>query len=216
MNKSLIQLFIILTLTIFSGCLGYSKSGVQGPKSADPLRSTIHQPALLGQVHHLLVTPVESVRSSVPVQEHLSQMFYEATNQNLRLELTTQDLTKKEGMPGCYNDQAKQVAGALGADAILCLNISTYRERQGSRAGAESGAAIGFTLKLQPTEGDLPIWEASYYFEDKALSDNWFHRSQRSSGDRSGWHGAHELAARGFQLALQKLEEDRGAVLAQP
>ncbi|MGH7230147.1 MAG: hypothetical protein ACREJU_02160 [Nitrospiraceae bacterium] len=65
---------------------------------------------------------------------------------------------------------AREVAGRLGVDAALLGRVLVYRERVGSKWGANP-AVVGFEVKLVGTDGET-LWSANYYEKQRPLIED--------------------------------------------
>jgi hypothetical protein len=65
---------------------------------------------------------------------------------------------------------AQQIAGKLGADALLFGKVFVYRERGGSKFGGDP-ATVGFEIKLVAADGRA-LWVGNYYEQQRPLTED--------------------------------------------
>lgn len=101
-------------------------------------------------------------------------------------------------------------AGAAKTDAVLKTEILSYRERTGSAIGGEP-ATVAFFMTLSRSSDGGVVWQANYFYQQEALSDNWLKIGQRfgSNGTGAGWVSAKELFQRGVSGAFEDLAARR-------
>jgi len=72
---------------------------------------------------------------------------------------------------GEFSEQdAKDVAAKIGADAALIGRVLIYREREGSRWGGDA-AVVGFEVKLIGADGQT-LWTGNYYEKQRPLIED--------------------------------------------
>ena len=92
--------------------------------------------------------------------------------------------------------------------AFLLGTVNSYRKMQGTRLGASQTALVGFRLQLVDAKNKQILWTASFFREEKPLSDNLFQAPEilkRGVGFRT----SRELMNYGFKQAALKLEKLR-------
>jgi hypothetical protein len=93
---------------------------------------------------------------------------------------------------------AREVAGRLGTDAAMVGRVLVYRERVGSKWGANP-AVVGFEVKLIGTDGET-LWTASYYEKQRPFVED-----ARGFFERGGvFVTAEELARYGAEHMVRK------------
>ena len=101
----------------------------------------------------------------------------------------TQGLTPEE--------RARQVAQRLSADAALLGRVLVYRERVGSKLGADP-AAVGFEVKLVAADGTI-LWVGNYYEKQRPMNEDFIGSVQR----RFAFVTAEELAEYGAERVIR-------------
>lgn len=92
---------------------------------------------------------------------------------------------------------AQRLAERMSADAALVGRVLVYKEREGSRLGADP-AAVGFEMKLVARDGTV-LWEGNYYEKQRPMNEDLIGFIQR----KGAFVTADELAAYGADLVLQ-------------
>jgi len=93
---------------------------------------------------------------------------------------------------------AKEIGGQLHVDGVLMGKVRTYREREGSRMGAQP-AAVGFEIFLvQPSDG-IVLWKGEFFEEQKPLTQDVVGFFEKSGG----FVTARELSELGIQKVLK-------------
>lgn len=107
--------------------------------------------------------------------------------------------------------------GAAKTDAELKTEVLTYRERKGSAIGGEP-ATVAFLMTLSRSSDGAVVWQANYFYQQEALSDNWLKIGQRfgSNGTGAGWVSAQELFQRGVMGAFEDLAARRDEQFVRP
>jgi hypothetical protein len=105
-----------------------------------------------------------------------------------------------------------QRAVTAGVDSVLAVRVSHYRDREGSSIAASEGAQVGLDLRVLRSSDARVVWQATYYFEDQALTDNLLRlgKAQREK-ESSRWITAAELSDRGAKVALKEFAAQRVA-----
>jgi hypothetical protein len=91
---------------------------------------------------------------------------------------------------------AKEVAAKVGADAALIGRVLVYREREGSRWGGDP-AVVGFEVKLIGADGQT-LWAGNYYEKQRPLIEDvvgfWQHGFGFVTAEDLAEYGARRLA----------------------
>ena len=91
---------------------------------------------------------------------------------------------------------AKEVAAKVGADAALIGRVLVYREREGSRWGGDP-AVVGFEVKLIGADGQT-LWTGNYYEKQRPLIEDvvgfWQHGFGFVTAEELAEYGAKRLA----------------------
>ncbi len=101
------------------------------------------------------------------------------------------------------------IARRVGADAVLVTEIRVFEERHGSRVGANVAAQVGFGMSLYRTKDSLLLWDGSYFYKEKAASENLLDIPERGS---LAWHSGAEILQRGLEAAFSSIAESRRSV----
>ena len=67
--------------------------------------------------------------------------------------------------------RAQRIAAHLSADAAVLGRVSVYRERVGSKIGADPPAVVGFEVKLVAVDGKT-LWVGSYYERQRPMNED--------------------------------------------
>ena len=67
--------------------------------------------------------------------------------------------------------RAQRIAAHLSADAAVLGRVSVYRERVGSKIGADPPAVVGFEVKLVAADGKT-LWVGSYYERQRPMNED--------------------------------------------
>lgn len=92
---------------------------------------------------------------------------------------------------------ARLVAERLSADAVLLGKVLVYKEREGSKLGADP-AAVGFEVKLVAADGET-LWVGNYYEKQRPMNEDLL-----GFVHRWGFVTAEELAEYGAEQVIQK------------
>lgn len=95
------------------------------------------------------------------------------------------------------SELAREVAGRLGADAVLAGKVLIYQEREGGRLGAKP-AMVGFELKLVGADGRT-LWVGNYYEKQRPMNEDFVGFVQRGGV----FVTAEELAQYGADHVIQ-------------
>ncbi|MBW2244300.1 MAG: hypothetical protein JRH01_20140 [Deltaproteobacteria bacterium] len=91
---------------------------------------------------------------------------------------------------------ATVVAEKFGADAVLVGRLTRLVARDGSAAGANRAATVGFVVDLHGAPGAARLWTGNFDETQRPLTDNVFDAS-RYPGGGSRWLSAEELLSWG-------------------
>lgn len=154
---------------------------------------------------------VERVASTVPaaVPEKVSQMVYRSLRKRKGLHVIAAQEVAVTKVPGdvLSADSADQAAKDLirktGSDAALTGRVLVYRERDGSKWGANP-AIVGFEVKLIGSDG-VTLWTANYYEKQRPLIEDligfWQHGGGFVTAEELAEYGA-ERIARAFPFGI--------------
>ena len=104
--------------------------------------------------------------------------------------------TQKSGDAEVTEQGAKDMAMKAGADGALIGRVLIYRERDGSRWGADP-AVVGFEVKLVGADGQT-LWTGNYYEKQRPLIEDfvgfWQHGFGFVTAEKLAEYGAKRLA----------------------
>ncbi|GKS57362.1 hypothetical protein YTPLAS18_08890 [Nitrospira sp.] len=92
---------------------------------------------------------------------------------------------------------AAEVGKKLGVDGVVIGKVLVYKERVGSRIGAES-AAVGYEVRLFGLDGEL-LWEGNYYEKQRPMIEDMWGFLER----KGAFVTAAELASYGADKMLK-------------
>jgi len=146
-----------------------------------------------------------------------SANFYDALCKSSAAELTIEALCSKDIFHKFeWETSQSPLARALDAakkaakDAVLLTTVNGFSEREGSRIAVNQPAALSFEMKLIRISDQKEIWSASYFFQDKALSENLFKTGQKlEESGSAAWQDAHNLIANAFSKSFRDLSTKR-------
>jgi hypothetical protein len=93
---------------------------------------------------------------------------------------------------------AQEVGDRLKVDGVLMGLVRTYREREGSRLGANP-AAVGFEVFLVNPADGVVLWKGEFFEEQKPLTQDVVGFFEKSGG----FVTAKELAELGVQKVMK-------------
>lgn len=99
---------------------------------------------------------------------------------------------------------AAQAARRLNVDAALLGIVSAYRERVGSRLGADPPASVGFQVSVVAADGQV-LWVGRYYERQRPMTEDLIGFLQRWAFVTAG-----ELAEYGVDAVLKEFPFGRG------
>lgn len=146
---------------------------------------------------------LERETSTVPafVPDKVSQMMYRKLSQLKGLRVITAEEAAPSikpsagGLPGLPIEAAKEAIRKTGTDAALVGRVLIYRERDGSRWGANP-AIVGFEVKLIGSDG-LTLWSANYYEKQRPLIEDmigfWQHGGGFVTADELAEYGVERI-----------------------
>ena len=104
----------------------------------------------------------------------------------------------ESGSRPSLRNMAQEVGARLQVDGVLTGLVRTYREREGTRMGAQP-AAVGFEISLlRPTDGAV-LWKGEFFEEQKPLTQDVVGFFEKSGG----FVTARELSELGVQKVLE-------------
>lgn len=205
-----------LLLLLLPACSGYSVTGGAGPTVLPRLVPRIADPLALVRVNTVLLLPLSFGERTRALNQRSREFFSELQTAAAE-ELGADLLASKDALQSFDWDrleidtaELKQLAQRSQADALLVTNLNNLVERAGSKFGSEQGAQVSFEMRLLRA-GDLrEIWSASYFFQDRALSENLFRAKERlQDADSLGWQTSERVLQQGFRAALRDLSQRR-------
>jgi hypothetical protein len=142
--------------------------------------------------------------STVPafVPDKVSQMVYRKLRKLKGLQVVAAEeaapmmKAPRSGMPGVPVEQAATEAiRSTRSDAALVGRVLVYRERDGSRWGANP-AIVGFEVKLIGSDG-VTLWTANYYEKQRPLIEDltgfWQHGGGFVTAEELAEYGAERI-----------------------
>lgn len=113
-------------------------------------------------------------------------------------------LGNHEGLEKTPEQAAAQAAKRLNVDAALLGLVSAYRERVGSRLGADPPASVGFQVSVVAADGQV-LWVGRYYERQRPMTEDLIGFLQRWAFVTAG-----ELAEYGVDEVLKEFPFGRG------
>ena len=113
-------------------------------------------------------------------------------------------LGNDEGLEKTPEQAAAQAAKRLNVDAALLGLVSAYRERVGSRLGADPTASVGFQVTVVAADGQV-LWVGRYYERQRPMTEDLIGFLQRWAFVTAG-----ELAEYGVDEVLKEFPFGRG------
>jgi len=105
---------------------------------------------------------------------------------------------------------AQEVGARLKVDGVLAGLVRTYREREGTRMGAQP-AAVGFEISLlRPTDGAV-LWKGEFFEEQKPLTQDIVGFFEKSGG----FVTAKELSELGVEKVMKTFPVGQVAAASQ-
>ena len=209
-----IAFFIV---SIFAGCSS-RKNDIPSPiEQRRPFASSKAPKSELRELRRLVIAPVFVMPNASDAQTQLASIESQLEQQargRLRIETVMGEEVQKKAA-GLYGSRRPnfedwvQLMDAFSGDGLLETVILRFKERRGSRIGADSPAEVGVRYTLYRSERE-PVWEASFHFRDQALSEDFLSAQNRfSSQGGRGWKGASALLEASMDQALSELESQR-------
>jgi hypothetical protein len=192
--------FLVLIPVLLSivSCQGYSITGGPGKTVQPSLISKTERSSDLLNVNSILVQAVEvhnDVKHKTSQEVNFDQLLKTQLESSLNIKLVFAKDIK---------DSNQKV------DAKLITKIIRYINRQGSALGSERPAEIDLVMMLVRISDGKTIWSSSYYYKDKALSENLFRIGDKLT-DRNGpqFKNAKELLIAAYHSAIEDLSSRR-------
>ena len=193
-----------------------SRTRAPNPGADPQLKVTAARAAEFLHINSMALLPPEfdrAIRSVVDQRDEVLALLRETAL--TRTEITLVDnRTLTAAMPPALTNFSAASAVAIGqktaADAVLLTRVLKYDERVGSSVGVNKPAQVHFAMWLyRVTDGKI-IWQASYLFSDRSLSDNLLALRDRSpDAPARGWRTARELLRHGLEAAFRDIAERR-------
>ena len=194
-------------------------TGLSTPQAGSSYRDESHVPEAVVRSDMSMATPTMGRSrmgrtATVPPQavEYIAQLFV----RTLRAHSGLFVLSPREVRPTLARERGNaasrssflvpSVISALDVDAALMGEVSVYRERVGSRYGAEP-PAVGFQVHLVGGDGKI-LWTGNYYEEQRPLNEDLPSVFTRGIG----FVTAKELADYGVTALLKEFPFGREAV----
>lgn len=209
--------FVYIAMLIQLGCVGFSITGGPGKIVEPHLKSLPVDGERLVVINSVLILPVMTHDRSHKLQdrfwylENLQEAFGgEAGLEVVGSRRSLDNFVWPANSSLVDNAELAQLGRKHSADAVLITHVDTYRNRDGSQVGVETPAKVSFRMELLNVQSASPVWTASYYYADQALSDNIFRVDDRfAKGRNAGWRTADDLMRGGIIEAATALAKAR-------
>lgn len=214
------MLFLIPLLICLAACQQTSGPTSQPSLVTPSLLAQSQMPRDLLKINSLAILPPEiDSRVTYPdgwpasVFEELDRAAHEQLDLQLIPSKDVRSAIKANGARDALApDAIVKLGKQVGADGVLYTRLLRFVEREGSAVGATVPAGVDFTMTLSRVSDGKQVWEASYHFQDAALSDNLFKVQNRlHDGHGAGWRTADDLLSNGFRSALSDFSSKRQA-----
>ena len=218
-NRKLMKQILIIIALLLTACAGSEKTSGIGssstlPKHYHTLSSDMK--GLLGVNALYVAQPSFSKSLAVDSagRNRFEELLMQTAKGSLDVEIVNENGVKLKGIVPADNqvtlDSALKLARGLKADSVLMTRISTYNEREGGRAGASQGAALGFSAELYRVSDGKNVWSGQYYRQDEALTDNLFNiKDKLGRSGSTAWQSADDLIQDGLNNAISDLQDRR-------
>ena len=153
-----------------------------------------------------------SARLAVDQRDHVYQLAKHVIDAELSIEtptLTPEQLSALSMRESSVLSQLQQSFGRDSGKGLLVMRISRFEERQGSRIGSDSGAALAFDLVVLRLSDGAAVWQKSYAFTDTDLASNLLSLGSRSQRGGRGWVSVDDLLTQGLKETLSAFEQER-------
>jgi hypothetical protein len=192
----------ICYLTLIGCCVACGSSGTRqglGNKG----HSIVVSPLSVQVADPKLLLSVSAVRLEKPVFRGANQSS--ASEDSLLLVL-------REVAGETLSMKVVEGARASKDDSILKTEIVTLEDLKGSSVGG-TPARVAFRMWVYLPSVQRPVWQASYVFQQEAISENWLKLRDRLGRDGSGagWITAQEIFRRGVEQSLRDFNSRRDA-----
>lgn len=216
-------LFFISLLACCSACQNTSGPAAEHALVTPSLLAQSQMPRDLLKINSLAILPPE-IDERVTYPEGWPATVFEELDRAAHEQLDLQLIPSKDvrnamsaQAPGdtMPSDRLQKLGKQVGADGVLRTRVLKYVQREGSAVGADVPAGVDFTMALSRVSDGKQVWEASYHFQDAALSENLFKVKDRlRNGMGPGWRTADDLLASGFRSAFGDFSAKRQAQFA--
>lgn len=139
--------------------------------------------------------------------------FLLVARQELGLKLHLLDaerLNRRDFVVSSDLEQIVALGRDVGADAVMTPIFFNYQERIGSALGASVPASIDFVVRVYRVRDASMIWEHTYQYVDRAMSENIFSLGDRfKRGGGAGWANLDDLLVQGIESACKEFSQNR-------
>jgi hypothetical protein len=151
--------------------------------------------------------PIEQATATVPpsAADTVTRLVWDRLSDRTRLtvrSLQESERAWKQSAGESKADEpqhiASKIAQQLGVDAVMLGKVLVYRERVGSKLGADP-AVVGFELRLIGSDG-ATLWVANYYEKQRPMNEDLWGFIER----KGAFVTAQELAAYGVEKVLKE------------
>jgi hypothetical protein len=184
--SSLVAGMIVVASALLGGCAatGVTSTHLGGLRSV-----VLDEPGLLS-VNTVAVAPVVSAGDDGALSEaELTQEVVDA----MREEWGSEVISASEG----------------SGDGVFAVRIRHLTSLKGSAVGAMQPAEVECEMTLRNMRTKRVVWQGSYVFNDRPLSDNLLQLKKRQEGGGSGWKSEHVLLRSAFRAAAREVAAQR-------
>ncbi|MBX7145665.1 MAG: hypothetical protein K1X79_14535 [Oligoflexia bacterium] len=208
------RLATLLVVVGVVGCASSTQNRSQVALVAPSLQTQAPRDEELLRVNSVLLLPSlmeERTKGSGILPSSLDAEFESLVREALSIDI----IGGKKTRPLNTSLKAADLVKRFRPDATLQLRLYTYKERKGSAVGVSEPASVGFELSLLRASDAATVWNASFFKQDEALTDNLLRLDERiKSSDAPQWSTAQNMLKSGLRQALQDLADRRVAQFA--
>lgn len=124
--------------------------------------------------------------------------------------LSEAELTQEvvDAMRGEWGSEVIPASSGSG-DGVFAVRVRHLTSLRGSAFGAMQPAEVECEMTLRNMQTQRVVWQGSYVFNDRPLSDNLLQLKKRQEGGGSGWKSAHALLRSAFRAAAREVAAQR-------
>lgn len=207
---------VMALMTGIIGCQGFSATGGPGKIVNPSLVASTEQPRDLLTVNSVLILPPEvEQQGNLDIEQR--KALYTQLHQTFSEESGVQvvDAARVEAQAEIFErplakQAALDLARAQGADSVLVTRLHNLVARKGSSVGANQGTQIDLSYSMVRVSDGKTVWEANYFFEDQALSENILRLNQRlKEGSGLSWNSTEDVVRKALQSASRDFASRR-------